>query len=161
MVKTRFEKERFEFFCLELGNDLFSINVRIEADPYWVVRPRDVHVTEGETVDFICDAESKPPPNNIQWFLNGVPLQDPSVGRNPRRRVVKNRMVIQNVTKLDTAVYQCNVTNIHGYVFANFFVNVICKWMDWKKFSCFFRSNYSSSGTTGNSTWSGFVTTSC
>jgi hypothetical protein len=38
-------------------------------------------------------------------------------------------MVIQNVTKLDTAVYQCNVTNIHGYVFGNFFVNVICKSM--------------------------------
>ncbi|CAF0804833.1 unnamed protein product [Rotaria sordida] len=109
----------------ELGNDLFSINVRIEADPYWIVKPKDIHVTEGETVDFICDAESKPPPNNIQWFINGYPLQDPSVRRNPRRRVVKNRMIIQNVTKLDTAVYQCNVTNIHGYVFANFFVNVI------------------------------------
>lgn len=78
-------------------------------------------------MDFICDAESKPPPNNIQWFINGIPLQDPTVPRNPRRRVVKNRMIIQNVTKLDTAVYQCNVTNIHGYVFANFFVNVICK----------------------------------
>ncbi|UJR16314.1 hypothetical protein I4U23_003220 [Adineta vaga] len=109
----------------ELGNDLFSINVRIEADPYWIERPRDIHVTEGETVNFVCDAQSKPPPNNIQWFINGVPLQDPSVRRNPRRRVVKNHMTIQNVTKLDTAVYQCNVTNIHGYVFANFFVNVI------------------------------------
>ncbi|CAF4663542.1 unnamed protein product, partial [Rotaria sp. Silwood1] len=109
----------------ELGNDLFSINVRIEADPYWIVKPNDVHVTEGETVNFICDAESKPPPNNIQWFINGIPLQDPTLPRNPRRRVIKNRMILQNVTKLDTAVYQCNVTNIHGYVFANFFVNVI------------------------------------
>jgi neuronal cell adhesion protein len=121
------KKSLFNCCCLELGNDLFSINVRIEADPFWIVKPRDVHVTEGDSVDFICDAESKPPPNNIQWFINGVPLQDPSVRRNPRRRVVKNRMIIQNVTKLDTAVYQCNVTNIHGYVFANFFVNVICK----------------------------------
>ncbi|CAF1002499.1 unnamed protein product [Adineta ricciae] len=109
----------------ELGNDLFSINVRVEAAPYWIEKPRDLHVTEGETVNFVCDAQSKPPPNNIQWFVNGVPLQDPSVRRNPRRRVVKNHMTIQNVTKLDTAVYQCNVTNIHNYVFANFFLNVI------------------------------------
>ncbi|CAF2121861.1 unnamed protein product [Rotaria magnacalcarata] len=109
----------------ELGNDLFSINVRIEADPYWISKPEDIHVTEGETVDFVCGAESKPPPNNIQWFINGVPLLETSVRRNPRRRVVNNRMIIQNVTKLDTAVYQCNVTNIHGYVFTNFFVNVI------------------------------------
>jgi hypothetical protein len=36
-------------------------------------------------------------------------------------------MVIQNVIQTDTAVYQCNVSNIHGYIFANFFVNVICK----------------------------------
>ena len=145
-------------FYLELGNDLFSINVRIEADPYWIVKPRDVHVTEGETVDFICDAESKPPPNNVQWFINGVPLQDPSVRRNPRRRVVKNRMVIQNVTKLDTAVYQCNVTNIHGYVFANFFVNVICKLMDCEEL---FRIDCYSSRTTRNSTRPRSVTSSC
>ena len=34
-------------------------------------------------------------------------------------------MIIQNITKSDTAVYQCNVSNIHGYIFANFFINVI------------------------------------
>lgn len=109
----------------ELGDDVYSINVRIESVPYWIVKPKDVHVTEGESVDFVCDAESKPPPNNIQWFINGIPLQDPSIRKNPHRHVVENRMTIQNVTKLDTAVYQCNVRNSYGYVFANFFVNVI------------------------------------
>ncbi len=78
-------------------------------------------------MDFICNAESRPSAQNIQWFINGIPLQDTSVSYNPRRRVRKNRMMIQNVTKLDTAVYQCNVSNIHGYLFANFFVNVIGK----------------------------------
>ncbi|CAF1296253.1 unnamed protein product, partial [Didymodactylos carnosus] len=109
----------------ELGAEVFSINVRIEAQPYWKVKPKDVHVTEGETVEFVCDAEAKPPPGPVQWFRNGIPLLDPSVPRNPRRKVIKNRLVLQNVTKLDTAVYQCNVTNIHGYQFSNFFINVI------------------------------------
>jgi neuronal cell adhesion protein len=112
---------------LELGNNVFSIDVRVEASPYWIAKPKDVNVGEGETVDFICGAESKPPPENTRWFINGIPLQDPSIRRNPRRRILKNRMIIQNITKSDTAVYQCNVSNIHGYIFANFFVNVICK----------------------------------
>ena len=84
-------------------------------------------MTEGETVNFLCNIESRPLSQNTQWFLNGIPLQDARIPFNPRRRVRKNRLSIQNVTKSDTAVYQCNVSNIHGYVFANFFVNVICK----------------------------------
>jgi hypothetical protein len=116
-----------------LGNEVFSINVRIESKPSWTTKPKDVHVSAGETVDFTCNAESKPTSQNTQWFINGVPLQDTSVSFNPRRRVTKNRMIIQNVTKSDTAVYQCNISNIHGYVFANFFANVMCK--------CFFYSS--------------------
>ncbi len=107
-----------------MGNEVFSINVRIESKPSWTTKPKDVHVSAGETVDFTCNAESKPTSQNTQWFINGVPLQDTSVSFNPRRRVTKNRMIIQNVTKSDTAVYQCNISNIHGYVFANFFANV-------------------------------------
>jgi receptor-type tyrosine-protein phosphatase zeta len=117
----------FFYFILEFGNEVFSINVQIESKPYWISKPKDLHITEGETVDFICNAESRPTTQNIQWFINGIPLQDISIPYNPRRRVRKNRMIIQDVTKLDTAVYQCNISNIHGYVFANFFVNVLCK----------------------------------
>jgi len=112
---------------LEFGNDVFSINVQIESNPQWISKPKDVHITEGETVDFICNAESRPISQNIQWFKNGIPLQDVSVPYNPRRIVRKNRLTIQNAIKSDTAVYQCNVSNIHGYIFANFFANVICK----------------------------------
>ena len=115
------------FGILELGYDLFSIYVRVEAKPHWIAKPKDVNVTEGDTVDVICGAESKPLANNIQWSLNGIPLEDPSVSNNPRRRIMENRMIIQNITKSDTAVYQCNISNIHGYIFANFFINVIGK----------------------------------
>ncbi|CAF4169795.1 unnamed protein product [Rotaria sp. Silwood2] len=109
----------------ELGYDTFSINVQIESVPYWIEKPKDVYVIEGETVDVTCNAEAKPTPKATQWLINGIPLQDINVSYNPRRLVMKNRIVIQNVTKSDTAVYQCNVSNIHGYVFANFFINVI------------------------------------
>ena len=106
---------------------MYSVYVRVEAEPFWTAKPKDVNAVEGETVDVICNAESKPSSQNIQWFINGIPLQDPSIPYNPRRRLRKNRMIIQNVTKSDIAVYQCNISNIHGSIFANFFVNVICK----------------------------------
>ncbi|CAF0853285.1 unnamed protein product [Adineta steineri] len=109
----------------ELGYDLFSINVQVEAAPYWIEKPEDINIGEGETVDVICNVDSRPIEQDIQWFINGIPLQDRRIPYNPRRRVRKNRMIIQNVTKSDTAVYQCNVSNIHGYVFTNFFVNII------------------------------------
>ena len=54
-------------------------------------------------------------------------MQDSAIARNTRRRVSKNRMVIQNVSKLDIAVYQCNISNRHGYLLGNFFLNVNCK----------------------------------
>jgi receptor-type tyrosine-protein phosphatase zeta len=117
----------FFYFILEFGNEVFSINVQIESKPYWISKPKDLHITEGETVDFICNAESRPTTQNIQWFINGIPLQDTRIPFNSRRRVRKNQLILQNVIKSDTAVYQCNVSNIHGYVFGNFFVNVICK----------------------------------
>ncbi|CAF4209111.1 unnamed protein product [Rotaria socialis] len=109
----------------ELGYDGFAINVQVEAAPYWLEKPKDAYLVEGETVDVICNAESKPASKNTQWLINGVPLQDINVPYNPRRRIMRNRMIIQNVTKFDTAVYQCNISNVHGYVFANFFINII------------------------------------
>ena len=101
----------------------------MESAPYWIAKPISVHVTEGENVDFTCNTESRPSPSNIYWFINGMPLQDSRIPSNPRRRVRKNRLIIQNVTKSDIAVYQCNISNIHGYVFTNFFVHVICKFV--------------------------------
>ena len=126
----------FEFYLLEFGYDISSINVQIESKPSWISKPKDVQVTEGETVDFYCNVESRPTSQNIQWFINGISIQDTSISYNPRRRIRKNRMIIQNVTKFDIAVYQCNVSNIHGYLFENFFLNVICK-ISSSSFFCF------------------------
>ncbi|UJR30186.1 hypothetical protein I4U23_017725 [Adineta vaga] len=105
----------------EFGYDVFSINVQVDSAPYWIGKPKDLNIAEGEIVDVICNVESRPNQQEIQWLRN----EDRRVPYNPRRRVRKNRLTIQNVTKLDTAVYQCNISNIHGYVYTNFFVNVM------------------------------------
>ncbi|CAF1215999.1 unnamed protein product [Adineta ricciae] len=109
----------------EFGYDVFSINVQVDSAPYWIEKPKDINIAEGETVDVICNAESRPSQQEIQWLRNGIPIEDRRVPYNPSRRLRKNRLTIQNVTKLDTAVYQCNISNIHGFVYTNFFVNVM------------------------------------
>lgn len=34
-------------------------------------------------------------------------------------------MIIERLEKSDTAVYQCNASNVHGYAFKDFYLNVL------------------------------------
>ena len=47
---------------------------------------------------------------------------------DPDRIVEKNRITFLNMSKEDAQVIQCNVTNKHGYIFANAYLNVLSKW---------------------------------
>lgn len=114
---------------IELGYDEYSIRVDVESVPTWKTKPKDLHLGEGDSAEFVCESDSHTrPATNTRWFINGVPFQDPSVPRSPRRKFFRNRMIIQNVTKQDIAVYQCNISNRHGHLFANFFLNVNCEY---------------------------------
>ena len=124
--RSRFDSDPLTL-SVELGYDSYEIHVQIEAAPSWKVKPKDLHIGEGESVELICEAEPARPSVRLQWSINGIPLQDPSLPRTPRRRLSTNRLTIQNINKNDTAVYQCNISNTHGYLFSNFFVNVMCK----------------------------------
>lgn len=44
---------------------------------------------------------------------------------NPRRKVLGNRIVIENIKKVDTGNYGCNATNSFGYVYKDVYVNVL------------------------------------
>ncbi|CAN8025402.1 unnamed protein product [Ixodes persulcatus] len=99
-----------------------AINVTVESAPYWLRSPESTNTAENETVSFECAASGKPEPK-LQWLKNGVPLQNAEP--NPRRKVEGSRMTIEGLTKQDTAVYQCNASNTHGYAFQNFYLNVL------------------------------------
>ena len=49
------------------------------------------------------------------------------VPANPRRYVEKNKIIMENVTKDDAMVIQCNATNKHGYIYKNAYLNVLSK----------------------------------
>ncbi|KAM7295332.1 neuroglian, partial [Ixodes scapularis] len=99
-----------------------AINVTVESAPYWLSSPENTNAAEDESVSFECTASGRPEPK-LQWFINGVPLQNAEP--NPRRKVEGSRMTIEGLTKQDTAVYQCNASNTHGYAFKNFYLNVL------------------------------------
>lgn len=49
-----------------------------------------------------------------------------------RLKILNSKMVFDNVTTADIQVVQCNASNLHGYVFANAFLNVIGK-LPWEQ----------------------------
>ncbi|XP_067119925.1 neuroglian-like isoform X2 [Centruroides vittatus] len=99
-----------------------TMAVTVQASPYWLTSPNDTNAAEEEVVKFECNAKGIPEPM-LKWFVNGVPLEDAEP--NPRRKIDGNVLTIENLEKTDTAVYQCNASNVHGYAFADFYLNVL------------------------------------
>lgn len=99
-----------------------AMEVTVQAAPYWRKSPSNTDAPENEVVKFECDADGNPKPK-LAWFRNGVPLEN--VSADPRRTLEGNILTIHNLTKKDTAVFQCNASNTHGYAFKDFYLNVI------------------------------------
>lgn len=47
--------------------------------------------------------------------------------KDPSRKVEDDTIIFTDVQMGSSAVYQCNISNQHGYLLANAFVNVLCK----------------------------------
>lgn len=102
----------------------FSVCARImfSAVPYFTEEPQIRTAAEGETVEFNCEASGVPEPE-IKWIHNGKPIAESPP--NTRRRVYKNKIVIENLNKKDTGNYGCNATNSLGYVYKDVYINVL------------------------------------
>ncbi|XP_069981771.1 neuroglian isoform X2 [Penaeus vannamei] len=100
----------------------YTMNVEVQAIPYFEKEPEIENRAEGETATFYCEAGGRPPPKQY-WIYNGMPIEEAPY--NPRRIVEPNRIIIKNLTKADTGNYGCNATNVHGYVYKDVYVNVL------------------------------------
>ncbi|KAI4872671.1 hypothetical protein NFI96_004120 [Prochilodus magdalenae] len=96
--------------------------VTVEAAPYWTKEPQSQLYAPGETVKLDCLAEGIPTPH-ITWKINGVPILETDT--ELRREVTRGRLVLKNVGRSDTAVYQCEASNKHGVSLINAFIHVI------------------------------------
>lgn len=99
-----------------------AMDVAVHAVPFWITAPNNTIAAEGESVRFACEAKGFPEPN-LQWLVNGQPLE--KAQPNYRRKVSGTVLTIEELEKSDTAVYQCNASNVLGYAFRDFYLNVL------------------------------------
>lgn len=99
-----------------------AMQVQVQAAPFWIKVPNNTNAAEEESVRLQCMSGGVPDPK-LQWFINGQPIE--KAQPNSRRKVEGNVLIIKNLVKTDTAVYQCNASNVHGYSFKDFYLNVL------------------------------------
>ena len=99
-----------------------AMRIQVQAAPYWIKVSNNTNAAEEESTKFECRAGGVPDPK-LQWLVNGIPIEKASL--NSRRKVEGNTLIIKNLIKSDTAVYQCNASNVHGYSFQDFYLNVL------------------------------------
>lgn len=54
-------------------------------------------------------------------------VTDPRITGSRFKRPMDNKIFFEAVQTSDPMVIQCNASNIHGYVFADVYLNVLCK----------------------------------
>ncbi|XP_060803660.1 neuroglian [Amyelois transitella] len=99
----------------------YSIELEIEAAPFFTVEPEIQNMAEGETAVIRCEAAGRPSPQ-ITWIHNGKPIEQ--APPNPRRQVTADSITITDLQKKDTGNYGCNATNSIGYVYKDIYINV-------------------------------------
>nr|XP_034837376.1 neuroglian isoform X3 [Maniola hyperantus] len=99
----------------------YSIQLNVEAAPFFIEEPQFQNLAEGETAVINCKAGGTPDPM-ISWVHNGKPIEQAE--HNPRRVVSSNSIVISDLVKKDTGNYGCNATNSNGYVYKDVYINV-------------------------------------
>ncbi|XP_047204092.1 neurofascin homolog (chicken) a isoform X18 [Girardinichthys multiradiatus] len=119
------EEDGGNYVCMavnRLGSFHHSINVQVEAAPYWLDRPTNLVLAPEENGRLVCRANGNPKPN-IQWLINGEPIE--SAPPSTSRDLLGDTILFRGVQIGSSAVYQCNASNQHGYLLANAFVSVL------------------------------------
>ncbi|XP_071153291.1 neuroglian-like [Mytilus edulis] len=105
-----------------------NINIILRSKPYWTEggEPKDIETSIGASATFYCNASGDPQPE-LEWYINGVRLKDSQHPTVKSARFLKpdnHNITIINLEESDVMVLQCNASNIFGYVYADFYLNV-------------------------------------
>ncbi|XP_041349453.1 neuroglian-like [Gigantopelta aegis] len=123
------ETEIGRYQCIgnnEMGDDVVgTFHVSAVQKPYWISKPQDVTVAVDEDVTLRCKATGIPDPV-VSWFINGKPLEESDV-LNKNARFLDDSLVFKNVDMHDSTVIQCNASNPFGFVWADFYLNVLAE----------------------------------
>ncbi|XP_026205919.1 neural cell adhesion molecule L1-like protein isoform X1 [Anabas testudineus] len=98
-----------------LGEAVHYFTVTVEEPPEWESEPQSQLSMIGSDVHIKCSASGSPQPT-ITWMVNGLPLQEAPAAN---RRVFGDTIVLHNAQAPNSAVYQCEASNIHGTLLSN------------------------------------------
>ncbi|XP_054868990.1 neural cell adhesion molecule L1-like protein isoform X2 [Amphiprion ocellaris] len=117
------DRDQGKYMCLaenSAGKVVHYFDVMVEEPPKWQTEPPQSQLTvTGSDVHIKCSVSGKPPPD-ITWRRNGEIFRDDELSS---RRVLDDTVVLHNAKPEDSAVYQCEASNVHGSVLAN--VNIM------------------------------------
>ncbi|XP_053377458.1 neuroglian-like isoform X2 [Mercenaria mercenaria] len=99
-----------------------TFKLEVESKPVWVAEPKKFDAGVEEQAVFECSAEGRPEPE-IQWFINGEPLENLKV--DSRRIESAGQLRFMNLTRDDAKVIQCNVSNSHGSLWADVALSIM------------------------------------
>ncbi|ESO96246.1 hypothetical protein LOTGIDRAFT_174928 [Lottia gigantea] len=94
----------------------------VEAKPRWTKKPQDIEAGVKEDATFLCEGKGSPEPK-VQWFINGKPIEQ--AANITRRTYRKGQLTFTDLQKMDSQVIQCNVSNKHGFLWADVYLNVL------------------------------------
>uniref|UniRef100_A0A8C5P7X9 Neurofascin n=1 Tax=Leptobrachium leishanense TaxID=445787 RepID=A0A8C5P7X9_9ANUR len=117
------EEDSGEYYCQSsnrMGSIRHTISVRVKAAPYWLDEPKNLILAPGENGRLVCRANGSPKPT-IQWLMDGEPIVVP----NPNFEVAGDTIIFREVQSGNSAVFQCNASNEHGYLLANAFISIL------------------------------------
>ncbi|XP_063071451.1 neurofascin homolog (chicken) a [Engraulis encrasicolus] len=119
------EEDSGDYICMannKIASIQHTISVQVKAAPYWLDKPENLVLGMDDNGRMRCIAHGNPKPS-IQWLVNGEPIE----GSRPSasREMQGDTIIFRSVGMGDSAVYQCNASNEHGYLLANAFVNVL------------------------------------
>ena len=128
------------------GSNNFTFNVDVQSKPLFmpenkidpIKRFESKNITEGETVEFTCDAHlATDPKPEVTIMINGNPVNNLSQA-NGRREITKvAEGSVGRILKLynvcidcpgvgtDRMTIQCKISNDHGVIMKNVYLNVL------------------------------------
>uniref|UniRef100_A0A915JNR3 Ig-like domain-containing protein n=1 Tax=Romanomermis culicivorax TaxID=13658 RepID=A0A915JNR3_ROMCU len=125
IIKPVHYTDQGTYLC-RAGDFQHKMDVKVTTAPQWSEGPpKDLDLPEEANADLNCKATGVPLPV-VSWFKNGIPIEQ-SDDNNNRRTILHNGQTLRIEDlqhKIDRGVYQCNVSNSFGYIFANAYLNV-------------------------------------
>lgn len=107
------------------------IVVSVTVTPTFKLKPKSINITAGRTVYLTCIVNARPLPK-ITWSFNANDLNYDSIHNSSdydlktlqKEDSLESVLIIRHVNFGHIGNYACNGSNILGYVFDDFYVNV-------------------------------------